>query len=109
MNDSKTKIKAQISSLLGKAGIPHTDGHVEQIIHITNGFKDNGYKISYGKVAEFISSQENRDILEDIGLDKVLKSMPYMKLGTITKEKKQCRNEACGCGSGKKFKKCCLN
>ncbi len=106
---NKDNLKKQISKSLATAGISHADIHLEQIISITNGYKDRGYKTSYGAVTDFICSDENRDILEDTGLDKLLQAMPNIKLGTITGGNKVGRNELCPCGSEKKYKKCCLN
>ncbi len=48
-----------------------------------------------------------KDIFDSETRAKIKKD--YLKSGTVRKNKEVGRNEPCPCGSGKKYKKCCIN
>lgn len=103
----RNSIKKLISKKLSSSNITHKDIHIEKIIAITNYFKSVGRNVSYGMITDFICSKQNRMIVLQNGLDKVLDSLPKMKMLPIINKNKQGRNCLCNCGSGLKYKKCC--
>jgi len=58
------------------------------------------------KLQEFFSARTDNEVIKK--MDKRLK---VLEAGghTLTKRVKIGRNESCPCGSGKKFKKCCIH
>ena len=54
------------------------------------------------------SSKIEEEIKKDTKLAKALKPMVVPPTGKQLKRNKIGRNDPCPCGSGKKFKKCCL-
>ncbi len=53
------------------------------------------------------SLEEWKDIFSEEERKRIKKE--YSKSGTVRKEAETGRNEPCPCGSGKKYKKCCMN
>ncbi len=107
-NISGKEIASKVGGIIGKAGYTYNQSDIELLFAITNHFNSHGYKLSYIEVSEFLVSKQNKTLIEEVGLRKTIEAMYYMKLGTIRKDKKVCRNDPCPCGSCKKYKKCCL-
>lgn len=104
------KVFDTIKNIIAGAFIKYTNEDILKIIAITDGFNARGYKLSYKEVAEFIANKRNRELIEKDGLTKTLEAMPNMRLGTIRRDAPKInRNSKCPCGSGNKFKKCCIN
>lgn len=73
---------------------------------------DKNLKYLIEGIVDFNSiPQEKRDM--EIGIEDnpipLVPFLPDLKKTTVIKEKKIGRNEPCPCGSGKKYKKCCIN
>jgi len=67
-------------------------------------------RFGVNKEYEWIQSNEMDDIVKDLPKGQNLKGKNRINFSTVTrKSKKVGRNEKCPCGSGKKFKKCCIN
>lgn len=68
--------------------------------------KDNE---DYGFVTDVIKEAENLEIFSKNINKKLLNGSPKNKTTIINKDETLGRNDPCICGSGKKYKKCCLN
>jgi hypothetical protein len=76
---------------------------------ICMGPKDARLRFGVSQNYEWKQSNEMDEIIKDLPKPQYLKGKKKVNLSTITKpEKKIGRNEKCLCGSGKKYKKCCL-
>ena len=53
-----------------------------------------------------ITIEETRELRDILGITTMKEDNPSLKK---PKKKIQKRNELCNCGSGKKYKKCCIN
>lgn len=98
----------QIREIFGNAGIKHSDNDIRLMIATTNQFNRAGYKLTYNEVANFLCNDKNRKLIEKDGISRTIEAMASMRLGTIKRDAKIGRNEICPCGSGKKYKKCCI-
>jgi len=78
-----------------KGGPEDQDGFVEFIAK----YSDRGMKMDHHEVAEFRRGKDGEWLFFD---GKLVPVEPYKRTGP-----KVGRNDACPCGSGKKFKKCC--
>ena len=104
----KTELQKQIGEVFATARISYSDKDVLLLIAVTKQFNRSGYKLGFLEVAKFVTNQKNKGLIEKDGLTKTIEAMAHMRLGTITKEKEPRRNEKCPCGSGIKYKRCCL-
>lgn len=97
-----------IKKLLEQNGIPHKNSHINGIITVTNILWDRGWQHSYLEVTHWILDKSQRKGLLQLGLTDFLQAMVTQSLGPIKRKKTPGRNEPCHCGSGKKFKACCI-
>ena len=85
---------------------------------IYNEILNNKVEVVEGKVADLAKTYNtsveyfmgfidgiSESLKEDVVLEEIEKA--YKKTKTVVKEKTVGRNDACPCGSGKKYKKCC--
>jgi len=103
------KVQKQIEAILNKNFVPFKLQDVLLIIAITDQFNRAGYKLTDVEVTEFLMNKKNMVLINKNGLTNTIEAMRNMRLGTIKVESKPGRNDVCSCGSGKKFKKCCIN
>lgn len=104
------KLVKQLGDIIADAGISYDPKDILILIEVTNRFNRSGYKLTYNEVAKFLVNDKNKKMIESEGLTKTIEAMANMRLGTITRsEPKTGRNDKCICGSGAKYKKCCLN
>lgn len=106
MKDNTTQKK--IEAILKRNFVPFKLQDVLLIIAITNQFRRSGYDMTDIQVTEFLMNEKNMELIKKNGLTNTIEAMRLMKLGTILRPKKPGRNEPCSCGSGKKYKRCCL-
>lgn len=79
------------------------------LVAVVDGFNNRGYTVGYDEAAHFLFNQRNVELVITQGITKTIKAMSLMKLGPIRKGVVIGRNEKCPCGSGNKYKKCCIN
>jgi hypothetical protein len=102
-------IQKEIGEIFAVAGYKYDSKDVLLLIAVTDQFNRSGYKLGYIEVAKFVTNKKNKSLVEKDGLTKTIEAMASMRLGTIKRNPVPGRNEKCTCGSGKKFKKCCIN
>ena len=102
------KVQRQIEDILKRNFISFKLQDVLLIIAITNQFNRSGYSLTDVDVTNFLVNKNNIKLIKENGLTKTIEAMKDMRLGSIIKTPQLGRNEKCNCGSGVKFKKCCL-
>ena len=100
--------QTQIAKLLAENGIVYTASDIETITELASQFTRQGYPTNALGVAQFICQDKQQERAKEVGLSTYLDTLKYVKLKPITAPKLPQRNQPCICGSGKKYKKCCL-
>lgn len=90
-------------------GFNPTDAQMIRLSKITVDCRKNGWKwMTQQFLAKIIVSKSNLEDTLPLGLDVALDKLANYHFGTILKHKLPGRNDTCICGSGEKFKKCCI-
>lgn len=95
-----------IQEQLTKHGILASDTFLEYVNLKIENFKKHGFNVSEDELIKFIAKVWDED--HPNNESRVMYKLDRVKVDPIKKKPKPGRNEPCPCGSGKKFKKCCL-
>ena len=86
------------------------DQKANQWFGVCIGAKSQRLRFGVNKEFKWKPSDEMDEMTKDLPKPQSLKGKNKVNFQTVTrKSKKIGRNEKCSCGSGKKYKKCCLN
>lgn len=98
-----------VTTIFDQKNATYTPDDVLLLIAIVDKWNGRGYEIGIAETAHFLFNKRNIELIIRNGMTKTIKAMSLMKLGMIKRGKTTGRNEKCPCGSGSKFKKCCIN
>ncbi len=101
----KTMSKS-VSEILEEAGVQVTSKNLETIANLHLRYNAFGHNISKEAIATYIATNFDK---EKDNIKEIFNKLHYMKVSSVKKTAKVGRNNPCPCGSGKKYKKCCLN
>jgi len=90
-------------------GFDPTDEQMTRLGDISITTKANGFRFaSTSFIARTMTDKKNLEFTLGISLDKALDIAERYHWGSIRRRKQPSRNEKCRCGSGLKFKNCCI-
>ncbi len=96
---------ATISDQLTAANIPFTVTNLATIANLVKRYSNSGFNVTSNTIVDFLISNFKQG---EPNLKRIFADLHKMKLAPIKKTEKLGRNTLCLCGSGKKYKKCCL-
>ncbi len=98
----------KIEQKLKNAGV-NVDLHLMKTLgNLRNRYQHFGHNISLHQIADYICNNFDKKEPKS-SLKNALYRLQNMKLTPVKKTAKLHRNMPCPCGSGKKYKKCCIN
>jgi uncharacterized protein YchJ len=109
MNFANNKRRTdKVAEIFIKAKVQTYDTRdLSAVVGMAEFLKPKGYSLEM--VAEFLVTEKNLEVIEKVGIKKFIHMAQRAKFPTIqAKKMKYNRNEPCPCGSGTKFKKCCI-
>ncbi len=99
-------MSTSVSEILTAGNVVFTTNNLTTIKNLAIRYHAHGFNASQQLIAEYIVRGYNK---EKPNLKQIFHSLHYMKFARIKKDTKIGRNDECPCGSGKKYKKCCIN
>lgn len=107
-DEFRQKVVTQIKDLLGDREVFYSNDDLNLLFEVTNTIYDRGHRYTYLEVADFATNETNIKHVHERGLKFVLERIPRIKMPPIKRPKVPGRNDTCYCGSGAKFKNCCI-
>ena len=95
-----------VEQRLNEAGVQYELQNIITIKNLVKMYERQGFNVSESMIVNYIITNYNKD---KPNLKQLFSELYKMKLAPIKKTSKVGRNVPCPCGSGIKYKKCCIN
>ena len=105
----KEQVVTQVRDLWAGREVFYSHDDLNLLFEVTNKIYDRGHRYTYYEVADFATNETNLPHVAKHGIKFVLERIPLIKMPPIKRAKTPGRNEPCACGSGSKFKNCCIS